>query len=117
MEDSVLRVMLLRLPPDELVEMLISLVNELIGEDKEALRKFTHHVVLAVHTREVVTGQMDLRQSTVSAEHKREVFREVLRTLTDAPIEQTVADAFCDDWMKSNLPIHTWWYNLQTNRR
>jgi len=118
-EDSVLRVMLLRLPPDELVETLIRLVRNLIGDNEEALREFTHTVVTTVHAREVVTGEMDLRRSTVSEEHKREVFREVLKTLANKPIEidEFVANSFFDDWMKSDLPIHTWWVNLSTDRR
>jgi hypothetical protein len=61
---DVLRYFLRKLPVDELVDSLITVIESVVGDDDKALKDISHLIVTNIQAREIIAGRSKLESYT-----------------------------------------------------
>jgi hypothetical protein len=114
--DSVLRVMLDKLSKSEIIELLITNIKVVCGDDEKHLKHVTHEIVCHVQCTEILAGRNKLED--YEPPHRKELFTRLISMLyspglpTNKQIlnvenEKTV-DLLYNDYANSKLDFEAW---------
>jgi len=107
--DSVLRVMLDKLSKDEIIDLLISTIKMVCGDDEKSIKNVTHAIVCHAQCTEIMAGRSKLEEH--QEPHKEELFGLLLTNYLPAAtgsLDKKTISVFYADYTKSKLSFLEW---------
>lgn len=112
-DKSVLRVFLVKLPFDEVVQHFITLVDQLCGDKDEDFHRITHDIVTYVQVRELLNGTKPNLEG-YEPKRKVELFKELLKFSGDLEVDDGVAGCLLKDFEESKKTFSDWWLSKRS---
>lgn len=104
--DEILRVMLGKLSKEEIIDLLITNIKVICGDDEKHLRDVTHAIVCHVQCTEILAGRS--RLEAYQEPHRMELFTELLVNVIGDSVDAKTASVFYEDYKKSGLGFGAW---------
>jgi len=105
--DSVLRVMLNKLSKDEIIDLLISSIKTICGNDEKSLKDITHAIVCHAQCTDIMAERS--RLNDYEEPHRKELFGLLLMNyFVKKDLDEKTISTFYADYNKSGLGFLEW---------